>query len=158
MLETDVIRQRGEPIMVGVAECRVGERVGRRSIGLGLLGDVVAAALAAPVADAVVVVAADRGDAERPNALDHASRIGSVAHEIAEAVDLGNACRSDVGEHRIERRQVAVHVGEERDAAHHQSLVSAEVDRARSPRLAEQLGLGGIGASDTIACPARTRR
>jgi hypothetical protein len=48
--------------------------------------------------------------------LHAAIRLRAVAHQVAEAPDLVDAGRVDVGEHGPEGREVAVHVREQGDA------------------------------------------
>ena len=42
--------------------------------------------------------------------------LGAVADQVAQAPDLVESARVDVGQHGLEGRQVAVHVGEQGDA------------------------------------------
>jgi hypothetical protein len=83
-----------------------------------LLRHVGTAAVLEVARDRVVVVAVDRRDAALLDQRAHFVRMGAVADQIAAAVDPLDAELLDARERRLERRQVAVDVGDDGDALH----------------------------------------
>ena len=81
-----------------------------------VLGDIRAAAVLQVAADRVVVVAVDRRDLPLLDQPADLVRVRAVADEIAAAIDRVDPDRVDRLEARLERGQVAVDVGDDRDA------------------------------------------
>jgi hypothetical protein len=52
-------------------------------------------------------------DATLRDEIDALDRIGTVAHDVAEADDAVDASRIEVGKHRLERREVRVDVADQ---------------------------------------------
>ena len=80
-----------------------------------VLRDVRAAAVLEVARDRVVVVAVDGGDRALLDQRADLVRMRAVADQVAAAVDALDAELLDVVERRLERRQVAVDVGDHRD-------------------------------------------
>ena len=60
-----------------------------------------------------LVVVAQQADLALHDLVDHFARVGTIADQIAEAVDLGNALVPNVGQHRLEALDVAVNIADE---------------------------------------------
>ena len=115
-LEPQVEREPAHEVLGALVGVR--ERPRDRSLAelAVVLGDVRAAAVVEVAGDRVVVVAVDRRD---PAVLDqpaHLVRVRAVADQVAAAVDRVDADRVDRLEAGLERREVGVDVGDDRDA------------------------------------------
>ena len=111
--EREVVLERAQVglDLVGHGLLRPRQRDG--ALGALLVGLVDAAAVAGLEADALVVVAHERGDAAVAHEQGDLVGRGSVADEVAERDRLRHPAPLDVGEDRLEARQVAVHVAED---------------------------------------------
>jgi hypothetical protein len=69
-------------------------------------------------ADRVVVVAVDRRDRALLDQAAHLVRVRAVADQVAPAVHVVDAQLLDARQRRLERRQVGMDVGDDRDAPH----------------------------------------
>jgi hypothetical protein len=90
------------------------------------LGDVGAAAVLEVAREGVVVVAVDRREAQLLDPRAHLVRVGAVADEVAAADQRIDVERLDGLKARLERGEVAVDVGDDRDA-----VEAAEARRGR---------------------------
>ena len=81
-----------------------------------MLREVRAATVVEPAADRVVVVAVDRRNLTLLDQRAHLIGVRAVPHQIAAAVQAIDPDRVDRLKARLERRQVAVDVGDDRDA------------------------------------------
>ena len=115
-LESQIERQRPHEVLRALVGVR--ERPRDRSLPelAVVLGDVRAAAVVELAADRVVVVAVDRRNLTLLDQRAHLVRVRAVADEIAAAVQAVDPDRVDRLKARLERRQVAVDVGDDRDA------------------------------------------
>jgi predicted small lipoprotein YifL len=150
--------------MVRIGDGPVRERISGFAVPLRLIGRLVAAAVPAAVTDPIIVVAADRGYAETPDALDHTGGVRPVADEVSEAVGRGTqTVFVDVRKHRIERGRIAVDVGDEREALHRARHLLAAASAAStaaglrgqlelplSDRVAALLAHCGLGSLSSI--------
>ena len=114
-LEAQIERQPAHEVLRALVG--VGERPRDRLLAelAVVLGHVRAAAVVELAGDRVVVVAVDRGDTALLDQPADLVRVRAVADEIAAAVDRVDADRVDRLEARLERWQVAVDVGDDRD-------------------------------------------
>nr|GFD21261.1 hypothetical protein [Tanacetum cinerariifolium] len=110
-----MLGQQAQVAPFGIAHNAVGvsDALGTQVLfGVGFVG---AAAVAAGQADALVVVAGQRGDAASAYLVHHFVGPGRIAHQVAEAENHVGPALLHVGQHRFQGRQVAVHVGEKRN-------------------------------------------
>ena len=133
--------QRGDVGEVVVAELRTGPG--------HCLGEP-AGRLAAPgrqtLEQPAVGVAADGAAAELAQAAEHLARLWPAGGEVAEAHDLVDLARGDVGEDGVEGDAVAVDVADEGEAGHDPSLADSHRSRCRRHRC-----LGGDFAGREVA-------
>ena len=112
----------------------LGPLQGRGALGTLLIGLVDAAALSLLKADPLVVVAHETRDAALAQQQGDFVRRRPVADEIAETEHLGEAASLDVAEHRLESRQVAVHVGEDGEGSRQSDRLHALLPLLATPR------------------------
>ena len=111
-LEREVILERAKVRFDLVARHPLSPVERGGAFGALLVGLVDAAAVAGLEADALVVIAHEARDAAIAHKQSDLVRRGPVADEVAEARSCDSAAL-DIGEDRLECRQVAVHVGED---------------------------------------------
>jgi hypothetical protein len=97
--------------------------------------DVRAAAVVEIARDRVVVVAVDRRDRALLDQRADLARVRPVADEVAAAVHALDPELVDTRERSLERRQVGVDVGDDRDPVGHAYRVDRSIDECKSIRV-----------------------